>query len=317
MKKSEKGVTHWVDGFNSWQLGLSGFFLRLRGFLLSLPLAGVPFWWPSKWPASVEIPTTSFMLYGFALSMTTVVGIVFYVRHRVKRSLQIKSLLHSFTHEARDGIQAILERTQPKPGRPAKNDLLHERSHLLKFSDSIAETIAAYVRLFTGDSTAGCSIRLAQDVPGDGKDEIVYVTVGRSGNLNKNRAKTSEPIGRNEGIPKFFLGDSQACHGLLFYDDVKLAASHDLYKRTKNDAEFENDYSSMIVAPLNGWNGFNSDLIGLLCFTSKTSRLLQPKQVDLFKFTADHLASCYMSMINSLQRVGRMPDLTLSKEENA
>ena len=87
------------------------------------------------------------------------------------------------------------------------------------------------------------------------------------------------------------------------------------YHPTKNDNLHPDDFSSMVAAPINGWNGKQRDLIGIVSLTSRTGKILKVQHVDLFKYMADELALFYTSLISRLQSVGEMPTLTEKSEE--
>ena len=141
--------------------------------------------------------------------------------------------------------------------------------------------------------------------------------MGRSKNLNPNRSATTEPVSRKEGIPKLFLAEEKASQGILFIDDLQKASASGCYKQTRNDKLHGSDFSAMVVMPINGWNGLKKDLIGLVCVTSKSHKLLQTRHVDLFKFTSDTIALFYVAVISRLQATGKMPHLTeLSESES-
>lgn len=311
---SEKGVTHWVDGRATWKLGMLGFLLRLRGFvvssiLLGLPLAGVPFWWPENIPEKIEVHTLSLVIHCLIALIAVLVGSFFYLRQRVQRSLNLKAELHVLEHDSRDALSDLLRRNKPTAGRKLKNGGQYERKYLIDFSNKACETIARYFSTLLRDNTIGCAIRIGVAEPAQKTSEIEYITVGRSGVLNRGRDATSQPVPRSTGIPKFFLSDDVACKGILFYDDLEKAAANGAYMKTRNDNMYKGDIKTMVVAPINGWNGVRPDLIGLLYITSQTDRVLNPKHVDLMKFTADHLALVYSSMFAKLHSNGSMPQL--------
>lgn len=321
--KSKTGVDHWVDGEGTWSLGIQGFLIQIKGVVLqalpTIPLMGAPFWWPAK-EGGKKIFLVDFNHILFATGILILILLIsgaFYLRKRVKRSLKLKAQLHLFTHGLRDALNDTLERTNGKQGRPSTADPAHHRAHIRNISNKAAEAISEYLSTITGDDTVGCAIRLAQDKLGDGKDEIHYVTVGRSQRLNPNRGSTSESIARNEGIPKFFLADERSSQGILFFHDLVKATATGCYKTTRNDELHGNDFTSMVVMPLNGWNGKKKDLIGLVCVTSKNQKSLQTRHIDLFKFTSDTLALFYVAVISRLQSVGKMPQLTEIPESDS
>lgn len=317
--KSKIGVSHWVDGQKTWSLGIQGLLIRVRAYVfqifLALPLLGVPFWWQNTWPTKIAFSTKSTIIHLGILLLVFSSIIFFYLRFRVRRSLRIKAGLHQLSHDLRDCLCDTLQQTAGRKGRPSKQNPIHHRKHLKSISDKAANLIAEYFEAITGDTTIGCAIRLAEDPISDGKDRVQYVTVGRSDRLNANRQKSSDPIPRNSGIPKFFLSDERACQGVLLYDDLAKATTHGAYHPTRNDKLHPDDFNAMVAAPLNGWNGRKKDLTGILCITSRTGGILKVSQIDLFKFTADHLSLFYTGLISRLQSIGEMPTLTEEAEE--
>lgn len=319
----DKGVKHWVDGRNSWKLGLSGFMTKFRGYFiglcLALPVTGVPFWWPQKIPKIPEIPDTftievaTFSIHLTVLMFISLTILFFYVRQRTHRSLEMKSELHKLTHVARDSICDLFKRTtQGKGGKASGREPYHEKKHLIEFSNNMCSIICRYFKTLIDDETLGCVIRLGVSDPKGDSKEIKYVTIGRS-NLNKNRSNTSEPIPRSMGIPKFFLHTDVSCQGVLFYDDLKKASANGAYLMQKNDTLYKDEISKLVVAPINGWNGKKNDLIGLLYITSKTKKILKPKHVDLIKFSADCLSLSYTSILSRLLTTGSLSQLLEEK----
>ncbi len=321
---SKIGVTHWVDGEKTWMLGLSGYITKFRGYftaiLLALPTFGVPFWWPSfiklfngpNIPEFIQLKVTtlSFHILIFTLILLTI--LFTYLRRRVKRSLRIKSELHKLSHEIRDSMCELIRRTQGKKGKITYRDPQHEKKHLLDFSNRMCTIISRYFKTLLNDDSVGCVIRLFQS-DSSNVNATKYVTIGRA-NLNKNRSQTSKPIPRSQGIPHFFLGDTVECQGVLVFDDLEKAAANGAYIIQKNDTLYKDEISKLAVAPINGWNGEKHDLIGLLYITSRTSKILKPKNVDLIKFNADCLAIAYTTILTRLLITGGLQDLLTEDE---
>jgi len=324
-KSQDIGVVHWTDGRKTRNLGWSGLFTRIRGLIsvelaISLLLAGPPFWWPwaqthFKLPEIPKTIDTKYVIWGSCLfAMLAAAGVFFYARKRVVRALAMKASFHDLAHKIRDVTSDTYQRTTGKKGAVTDRDPIHERKHLTDSSNEIATLVRDFIVELTGDKSVGCAIRLAQDRPGDAADSIEYVTVGRS-NLNGNRHKTTEAIPASEGIPKFFLASEQACNGILFFDDLKTATSNGIYKRTDNDSKFQ-DYSTLVAAPLNGWNGKRRSLIGILCISSHSKKILNIRQIDIYRSIADMLALAFVSTLGRLQTSGSLPALTEKSESS-
>lgn len=312
--KDNIGVVHYVDGKDSWKLGFMGFLTRWRGhsttILLGMPLMGVPFWWPDKWSQTWSISPTNIVSHCSVALVVLLVSAFFYLRHRSIRSLSIKAQLHEIAHHLRDGVSELFRRTSAPSGRPKKNDPRSEAKHIVDFANSVSDKARDYFRLLIGDQTIECAIRLAHEYPCLGGSPILkYRTVGRSSGLSAKRKTTSEPIPHNSGIPKFFrsVHDNQ---GILFYQDITTAISKDVFHKTKNEDHYPNDIITMMVAPLNGWDGNSNDMIGLVYITSRKSKVFNAAHVDAMKFIADSLAGAFVAMLGRLHSVGVQPELT-------
>ncbi len=306
----EQGFSYWVDGRRTWELGIAGFFTRLRAYIASsvlvgLPLAGTPFWWPTKLPDTVEVSTVALVLLAGALAFGVFTLLFFYVRARTERSLEIKSKLHCLLAEMNQALQ-VLHRRHSKIPPNGEHTAVHEGQHLVAASSSLAEVIGQYFATLTGDKTVGAIICLATASEDDPK-LTVYSTFGRSGALNKDRGTSSEPTPRDKGFPKFFLENKAGCRGVLFIEDITKATAKDVYFRTRNDEIYGEDFKTLAVVPITGWNGVGEDLIGLLALTSRGRRILQPRHVDLMKFTGEALGVFYSSFFAKLLAVGSLP----------
>lgn len=310
------GVHHYKTGRDSWRFGARHYWIRFRGLLTGLSFTAVtmgsPWWWQDSWswqplPDQVTIPIH---LTGLILGVTlaTIVLTVFcYARTRAQRSLEVKDKLHAMSHIMRDSFCQVLVRTG---SRRSKHDLAHERRHLLSSSNEIAKAVVDYYKALTGAKCVGAVIRIAEDVPDDGKEESHYVSIGRAGSIDHTRAESSEPIMANEGIPKLFRSGRGGANGVLFFDDLNKAIRFGVYKETENEKNYPNDYNCVIAVPLNGFDGQKKDLIGLLTITGRSKRsLLQVHHVDLLKAIGDRLAEHYSATIARLSASNRMPDL--------
>jgi hypothetical protein len=306
----KQGFSYWVDGRRTWELGIAGFFTRLRAYigssvLVGLPLAGTPFWWPDKLPSSIEVNTVGLMLAVGAVAFLLFTLIFFYVRARTERSLEIKSKLHRLLAEMNHSLQTLYRRHSRLPPND-EHTAVHEGEHLVAATNHIAEVIGQYFTTLTGDRTVAAIICLATASEQDPK-LTVYSTFGRSGALNKDRGNSSEPTPRDKGFPKFFLENKAGCRGVLFIEDITKATAKDVYFRTKNDEIYAEDFKTLAVVPITGWNGIGEDLIGLLALTCRSRRILQPRHVDLMKFTGEALGVFYGSFFAKLLAAGSLP----------
>lgn len=317
-KETDIGVRHYKTGSGGWQVGFSHYWLRLRGLFSALGLTvvtmGSPWWWPDGWgswknPATVTISVFWIALISTCLTVSLVLGPFLYARKRAQRSVDCKDKLHIMSHTMRDAFCELLSRTV---SRTKKHDPHHEKRHLIDSSNAIAQSIVEYLQSLTGSKCIGVVIRIADDEPNDGKDQSLFVAVGRAGSTNLTRAKTSEPIPGTEGIPKLFKSEKFSSngrsHGVLFFHDLKKAIDSGIYKQTDNERQFPEDYSCAIAIPLNGFNGEKMDLIGILTITARSKKaLLKVHHVDLFKAIGDRLAEHYSATVARLATKNRMP----------
>lgn len=215
--------------------------------------------------------TFSVIVSSLIVLLIVFIALPLYARYHTQKSLKMKAKLHHLVHDSRDAVSELFRRVDLNDRRSvrsmrtkrANKEPRHERKHLSDFSNRACETVADYFSTLLGDDTIGCAIRIGIADPLKSSDEIKYVTVGRSGVLNRGRSETSQPVPRSAGIPKFFLSDDVACKGILFYDDLDKAVANGAYLKTRNDEIYKDDIKTMVVAPLNGWNGVKADLIGL------------------------------------------------------
>ncbi len=107
--------------------------------------------------------------------------------------------------------------------------------------------------------------------------------------MGKSRAITSEDIKATEGIPNLFL--NKKFLGVLIYNDLEEAAKLELFKKTQNEQLFKNEIKTLMVAPLNAWDGEIQAMIGLLYLTSREKKTFSIKYVDTIRFVADMVSN--------------------------
>lgn len=292
-------VEHFFEGRNAWQIGLVGYFTRVRGLLTSLIITfitmGTPFWWPSLIPGKIQLDLRLlFLLSTLCVGTLATIGF-YYLRRRSQRSLDIKHLLHEFAHFLRDNHTKLCKKSKNSTGKKNKK---HDYKVLRLSAEKICERIKDYFERLTKDNTIEVAIRLARNVDKKNK-KIGYVTVARSSGLNNNRYKTTECIAPDEGIPRFFADkDSQ---GILIYNDLLKAAEIGAYKTTKNDEKYSEEISTMMVAPLNAWDGKKEGMIGILYVTSRNQNIFSVIHVDSMRFVADIVAKAMSHSVNTLK----------------
>jgi hypothetical protein len=280
-------VEHFVEGRNAWKLGLLGFFLRVRGFvaaaILTIITMGVPFWVPNKFPKLINVDFKYLIIYIIFLFIVIYLLGFYYLRYRSKRSLDIKSMLHEFTHYLRD------HQTQVFYGMITYRSLEHEADFFQGYIDQICSKTQSYFKRLTGDSSIAVAIRLAVEEPnGEEDNKILYKTIGRSSGLSSKRKDTSTDIPSNVGIPRFFADKNSM--GVLIYSDIKKAAGINAYILTENDRIYNDEIITMMVAPLNAWDGKTQNMIGLLYITSREENTFSVKYIDTLRFVSDMIA---------------------------
>ena len=297
-------VEHYVSGEAAWKVGLVGLFIRRRGIVgasaASIATMGVPWWWPTELGLDSTVRVDLRYIAGLALvagSALLISGLI-YLRRRARRSLAIKSLLHELAHFIRDSYSEYSMALQA----PALPDLQEERNFKHMASD-LCERAAAYFRELLGDRTIAAAVRLAVSLD---DDRIVYRTVARSTGLSVARAKSSDDIPFEQGIPRFLSAD-KGKQGVLIYNDLMAAAEMGTYKSTRNDQIFPDEVVSMMVAPLNAWEGQATSMVGLLHITSRRRRAFSIIHVDSMRFMADTIASAIASIVQQLSQSNRMP----------
>lgn len=306
------GVTHWVDATNTWYLGFTGFFIRLRGLissiLLGLPLAGLPFWWNTLDSSDISISPRVLLFSSLALLLLMITCLFFYTRSSVRKALRIKSLLHTLEHNSRDALSNLYRRTnrKKKPSKASEAVTRNEEQTFRDFASLSCRTIADFYRELLREESVGCAIRIAATVPNNG---VSYVTIGRYG-LNESRKESSEGIPASAGIPSFFRRQQSPCKGVLLYHDIDKAIQNNAYLKTKNDEQFREEIKYMAVAPINAWNGNDVDLIGLLYITARSAKAIDPRNIDVIRFSADHLALTFSSMLSRLEAVKSKPQFS-------
>lgn len=289
-------VDAFAEGQSAWKYGVVGFFTRIRGILLTVGIMtatmGSPWWLPSQVsiPLLLTASTKKVILWAsFLMSIILVCGFL-YLRKRTLRSLDIKALLHNFAHYLRDYQTRVFKRTLCQKGLFAIQDVALER--FCDYVDRMCEFTKDYFGLMTHDSTINCAIRIAVEID-DSESKgtrVVYRTLGRSSGLSAARIETSEDVPSNQGIPRFLI-DEHDCKGVLRYNDLEEAAKIGAFKITKNEKKFPEEITTMLVAPMNGWDGKKHSMIGLLYVSSRNRRVFHQKHVDCMRFVADMVAS--------------------------
>ena len=246
----------------------------------------LPFTAQASTPAST-LELVSIML--FVLGISAVFFLLF-LRSQAIRSEKEKSVLHLLTHCTRDR-QAALYIKLVSGKVHAEWELKRELEHMLS---DLCLIILDYFQTLTGDKTISTAFRIA--VQNKNTDELAYETFARQG-LNPNRKDTSESIPANEGIPRF-LREEKNSQGVLIYHDLPGAADVGAYKWTKNDGKYKDEITTMMVAPLNAWQGrTKQDMIGILFIGSRRRNVFDVRHVDSVALVADHVAATVANVV--------------------
>lgn len=289
-------VEHFIEGRNAWKVGLLGFLSRLRGILITIAVTlgtmSTPFWWPKNFSTTISFQLKyGFFILVLAGGILTVLSF-YYLRQRTRRSLDIKHYLHQLAHYLRDFQTELYQKgISVSPNAHSAEYFKMFQSH----GDNICERIKDFFARLTKDITTEVAIRIAKNFRTDsGKDEIVYTTIARSSGLSSKRQETTEDISANEGIPRFFIEEKDS-QGVLIYNNLRKAADVGAYKFTKNDQKYSDEISSMMVAPLNGWDGNQVNMLGILYVTSREKNAFSVIHVDSMRFVADTIAKSFAS----------------------
>jgi hypothetical protein len=303
-------VEHLLEGRNAWELGILGYFVRARGIITTLLITfitmGVPFWWPDKFPNSININLKiGFLLFIIFFGIICSLGF-YYLRDRSRRSLDIKAMLHDFAHFYRD------QQTKLYNCNLVNVNPDHEDDKFQIYIEQICEKTKNYFSRITGKHSIEVAIRIAVDKSIiNGKHEIFYKTIGRSSGLSKKRQDTTTDIAANEGIPRFFA-DKKSC-GVLIYNNLEKASDINAYKFTNNDRIFKDEIKTMMVAPLNAWDGKKQSMIGILYITSRDSDIFSAKHIDTMRFITDTIANAIGFYVLKLKESGCLNKISMRK----
>uniref|UniRef100_UPI004055D949 hypothetical protein n=1 Tax=Candidatus Electronema sp. TaxID=2698783 RepID=UPI004055D949 len=275
--KEKNIVVPYSEGRNAWKHGNISFLYQtwFSLFLIFFIVLSSFLWY-----ATPLFNNKGHIFYLIAVSVFIFIISITYARYRIVRSLEIKHLLHRFAHEIRDEHSNLLERIYE---RKAYNFLDWYLSHL----KSLVKWTQEYFRKITKDNTIEVAIRIA--FPSESEQgNVVYKTVARTDGLDKNRESTSEPIAANEGLPKYLIENNR--RKILIYNDINKAIEKGVFKKTRSEEEFPNEIVTMMVAPLNGYDGKRKSMIGILYVTSRKKNVFREDHVDCMKFVADKIS---------------------------
>lgn len=279
-------VNVYFEGINAWKNTKIAFFIRVKGIVISaiitvllscIFLTAKPFWLDM---ISVHIVLAILIII---IAIGLILGMC-YLRKRTLRSLNTKAILHEFAHYIRDIHSKWFEYSHTHKKNISTSDYMEYANKLAFYSQK-------YFTQITNDKNIGVAIRIALPSDTDNENEnVLYKTIARIG-LNPKREDTSENIYANEGIPNYLITKNKQCK-VIIYNDINAAIINDLFKETENEKLYKGEIETMMVAPLNAWDGKNKNrMIGILYITSKDNNIFQEQHVDCMRYIADKIAN--------------------------
>ncbi len=301
-----EAVEHYVQGRNAWRTGLRGLLPRRRAFwatvLLTVATMGTPWWWTlSPVPQKLEFTTKVFVPVAAVVIGSLLASLLYLYRKYVLRQAKYGWRLHSLAHYLRDAETKILSTGSPSLRASLKPD----SDGLSTFVVGCCDRVRDIFRDLAGDPTIEAAIRIAVSSRGaDGA--VVYRTIARSSGLSPARNATTEDVPANAGVARFFLERTKS-QGVLLYRDIAEAARKNAYMLSRNDDLFRQEISTMMVAPLNAWNGHEHCMIGLLYVTSSRNSTFTDDHVEHLSFAADTVAAALSEVVEFLDPAVRQP----------
>lgn len=272
-------VEHFTNGKSAWTKDAYGL-TRFRGIaaapLSVMILSGIPWWWPNNfWSITISfemiIPTIIIIISLFLLAS------LYYLRVRSRRSLDMKYGLHMIPHTLRNQYCEIKSKSQ--------------KTDIEAISDVLCEKIQRYFSILIPRTHIGVALRLANMEAG----KKIYETVGRSC-LDQHRKDTSQHLPSDVGIARV-LQDDKGKKGTLVYNDLEAASKAGAFKKDDNYNEYPKDIKTMMVAPVNGWDGEKKSMLGILYVTSDEDNIFKEKHADTMGFVSDVIANFYSDYV--------------------
>ncbi|MCP4746927.1 MAG: hypothetical protein GY874_12440 [Desulfobacteraceae bacterium] len=292
-------VEVFVDGREAWKIGFSGFFSQIKGNVITVVLtiilsAGAPWWMPKNISTTkhdinlLSIITVLIIIIGVSLA----IGFM-YLKKRSIRSLDIKYQTHQLEHYLRDHQSDMFRLSEGNPTLPELKQIYD------LYLSEVSNKFRNFFRVLIKDNTIEIAIRLAKDTStAPNVLDIKYKTVVRTDGYNNNRGPNSTPISPDEGTARFLIEERDS-KKVLIYNDIFKAAEKGAYKLTANDRNYRQDTVSMAIAPLNGWDGNELKMIGILIIASRKKETFSVKDVDSVSFIADMFSRSLVN-INTL-----------------
>ena len=266
-----------INPDEEWERG-ARFWLRRRG----LALAG---------GLDLILTILSHFLLGWQVaSALLAAGVLIFASLVFLRKVRVRDYslgvsLHGLFHEMRDEAEKVIlplsEENDPNVG------MARYRERYGAFHNGIAERTAIFFRCLLRDQTVNCAIRLADLHQG----ERVYVTWGRSRNMDPTRAERTVPVPSEGSIAAALLRHEE--RGVYYVPNVREVTEEDKKDKWHDDPNTQlNDLTALMVAPINAYGGGRKFMLGLLYVTSRESRLCSMCAEPL-KAIADALGFVY------------------------
>ncbi len=281
-------LSAYTDGRKAWRQNQLAFFLQKRGIIYTFIFSTFSF-------LVINAVLAPALLFSVQNIIIAAVAMLFldanffskYLRRQTLRSLNSNHMLHQLSHHIRDEHSKLLKNLSSSRKASPDDCLRH-------ISDSL-ELTGNYFKTITQDKSIEVALRLAFPHQEE-QDNVVYTTIARTEGLNT-QEWMSESIAANEGIPRCLIEDCDSCH-VLIYNDLKKAVQEKVFKEMKNGKDFpkgiprdiSKDIGSLMVAPLNAWDGNKKSMIGILYVTAKNKKTFHEEHIDCMRFIADILS---------------------------
>jgi len=266
-----------IDPNEEWKRG-ARFFLRRCGIALAGVIdivLTVLSHFLLGWQVAAIVLATG-LLVSAALVLLRYVGIRDYWL-----GVNLHLLLHSLRDEAEKVILPLSEEADPVAG------VAKYRERYAAYHNEIAERVAIFFRCLVRDQTINCAIRLAAIREG----KRVYVTWGRSKNMDPNRRERSVPVPTEGSIAAALMRHEE--RGVYYVSNVREVSEEDKKDKWRDDPNTQlKDVTSLMVAPINAHGSGRKFMLGLLYVTSRKP-VLCSLCVEPLKAFADVLGFVY------------------------
>ena len=259
---------HYINGFDSWKLGLAGFLLRLRGQLFVIILAFI-FLLYVRW----IWPNLNFLHFNYTLTLSSSNLIKYVIPFLVSTyliSLTIKRYLYIKKANKKKLIKKLSDTLDC--------DVSKTEIASISFGDicnRACEIIASYFRIVVNDSSIHCVMKVA--IAEEDYDDILYKVVGSSKNAISMKLISNSMMSL-DGIARFFLNiDGQ---GVLIIRNISEAAELGMISKEEVDNIWcVFSMNTLMVSSLIWFKNNNSVVLGFVYLTSD-SNVFNANHVD-------------------------------------